>query len=100
MKIVFTDQALVSINTAFDFLAWQEIPKERIEGIFEKIFKRIEVLAQMPYICQREYLASDPDRKYRRIVESHFKIIYYIRNDTIFITDIFDSPQDPGTMKG
>ncbi len=43
MKIVFTDQALVSINTAFDFLAWQEIPKERIEGIFEKIFQRIAI---------------------------------------------------------
>ena len=54
----------------------------------------------MPYIGQREYLTSNPDRQYRRIIESHFKIIYYIRNDTIFITDIFDSRQDPGTMKG
>ena len=40
MKIVFTDQALVSINMAFDFLAWQEISKERIDGIFEKIWHK------------------------------------------------------------
>lgn len=56
MKIVFTDQALISINTAFDFLALQEIPREKIVVIFEKIFNRIEALAQMPYPGQREYL--------------------------------------------
>ena len=78
MKIVFTDQALISINTAFDFLAIQEISREQIEVIFEKIFNRIEALALMPHVGQREYLTSNPQKEYRRIIESHFKIIYYI----------------------
>jgi toxin ParE1/3/4 len=100
MKIVFTDQALISINTAFDFLALQEIPREKIAAIFEKIFNRIVALAQMPYIGQREYITSNSDKAYRRIIESHFKIIYYIHNDSIYITDIFDTRQDPDKLKG
>ena len=87
-------------STAFDFLILQEIPREKIAAIFEKIFNRIEALAQMPHIGQREYLTSNPDKAYRRIIESHFKIIYYIQNDSIYITDIFDTRQDRDKMKG
>jgi toxin ParE1/3/4 len=100
MKIVYTDQALISINTSFDFLALQEIPKEKIETIFDKIFNRIDALAQTPNIGQKEYLTSHSDKVYRRIIESHFKIIYFIEQETVFITDIFDTRQDPTKMKG
>ena len=47
----------------------------------------------------KEYL-TNPDKAYGRIIESHFKIIYYIHNDSIYITDIFDTRQDPDKMKG
>ena len=31
---------------------------------------------------------------------SHYKIIYRVIGETIYITDIFDSGQDPDKMKG
>jgi len=37
---------------------------------------------------------------YRRLVEGHYKIIYRIEDEYIYITDIFDSCQDPDKMKG
>jgi len=37
---------------------------------------------------------------HRRLVQSHYKIIYRIEGNTIYITDIFDSRQDPAKMKG
>ena len=37
---------------------------------------------------------------HRRLIESHFKIIYRVIGDCIYITDIFDSRQDADKMKG
>ena len=37
---------------------------------------------------------------HRPIIEGHFKIIYKVEGEYIYITDIFDSRQDPDKMKG
>jgi hypothetical protein len=37
---------------------------------------------------------------HRRLVESHYKIIYRVVGEYIYVTDIFDSRQDPDKMKG
>ena len=37
---------------------------------------------------------------HRRLIESHYKIIYRVVGEYIYITDIFDSRQDPDKMKG
>ena len=37
---------------------------------------------------------------HRRIVTDHYKIIYRIEDQVIYITDIFDTRQNPGKMKG
>jgi len=34
-----------------------------------------------------------------RLIESHYKIIYRVTEEFIYITDIFDSRQDPDKMK-
>lgn len=44
-----------------------------------------------------EYLAH-LGLEHRRVIYSQYKIIYRIVGDTIFITDIFDSRQDPEKM--
>lgn len=37
---------------------------------------------------------------HRRLIESHYKIIYRVVGEYIYVTDIFDSRQDPEKMKG
>jgi len=37
---------------------------------------------------------------HRRAIEGHFKIIYRVEGETIYVTDFFDSRQDPAKMKG
>lgn len=39
-------------------------------------------------------------KEHRRIIEGHYKIIYRVEGQAIYITDIFDSRQDPNKMKG
>ena len=100
MRVVFTDQALISIKLSFDFLHLQGVSSEKISSIFKRIFDRIDGLTQTLSISQKEFFMPGSEKEYRRIVESHFKIIYYLENDTIFITDLFDSRQDPKNRKG
>lgn len=37
---------------------------------------------------------------HRRWVVGHYKLVYLLKEDYLVITDIFDSRQDPGKMKG
>ena len=43
---------------------------------------------------------KDLKEGHRRIIEGHFKIIYKIEKETVYITDFFDSRQSPEKMKG
>lgn len=37
---------------------------------------------------------------HRRIIEGNYKIIYRVEGENIYITDIFDSRQNPDKMRG
>ncbi len=62
MKLVFTDQALISINQSFDFLHLQGIAPEKITLIFEKLFERTERLLETPLIGQIEFPMPGSDK--------------------------------------
>lgn len=53
-----------------------------------------------PYKGQLESYLEHLNLSHRRIIEGNYKIIYRVDSNTIFITDIFDSRQDPSKMKG
>ena len=48
---------------------------------------------------QREEYLEHLGQSHRRIIEGNYKIIYRIDGDMIYVTDIFDTRQDPGKMK-
>ncbi len=100
MRVVYTDQAKTSLQANVDFLLLQGIPLEIILRIAEDIDIKTQKLVANPYLGQVEEHISNPSKNYRRLIEGHYKIIYYISGETIYITDIFDSRQDPLKMKG
>jgi len=53
-----------------------------------------------PHIGQKEEYLEQLGKEYRRLVEGHFKIIHLLEGEIIYITDFFDTRQDPDTMKG
>jgi len=52
-----------------------------------------------PFAGQKEEFLEDMKLEHRRIVEGNYKIIYRIHGDTVYVTDIFDSRQNPIKMK-
>lgn len=48
---------------------------------------------------QEEYLIH-LGKGHKRAIEGYFKIIYRIEGEFIYVTDFFDTRQDPSKMKG
>jgi plasmid stabilization system protein ParE len=100
VEIVFTQQAIKSLDDSLFFLnITSEVTFEKAEEIKNRVYSRISTLKVNPYIGQVEPLMPR-SREYRRLIESSYKIIYYVADGTVYITDIFDSRQNPTHMKG
>ena len=48
---------------------------------------------------QEEESLVELGQGHRYLVEEHYKIIYRVIDDVVYITDIFDTRQDPDKMK-
>ena len=99
MKLVYTEQAVASLQECMDFFL-HEVPSEKVNEIRDKILAKADKLLANPYIGQQEEYLEHVGQSHRRVIEGNYKIIYKIEGDAIFVTDIFDSRQDPAKMKG
>ena len=99
MKLVYTEQALVSLEETLEFIA-QKVSNEKLIEIKDRILNKADTLLKQPLIGQKEPLLEHLGLGHRRLVEGHCKIIYKLVGQNIYITDIFDSRQDPHKMKG
>ena len=101
MRLVFTEQAQQSMNNSFLFLLEEQgVPSQKIDEFRDNLKLAIKQLLKNPYLGQRETRLQYLNKDHRRLIEGYFKIIYFIKDDSIYITDIFDSRQDPKKMKG
>jgi toxin ParE1/3/4 len=99
MKLVYTEQAIISLEEALEFIA-PKVTHIKLIEIKDKILDAADTLLEQPLAGQKEYLLEHLELGHRRLVEGHYKIIYKIVDEYIYITDIFDSRQDPAKMKG
>lgn len=98
MKLVYTEQAIVSLQECLDFFP-SEVSAQRVNEVRDKILTKADKLLENPYIGKLEEYLEHMGQSHRRIIEGHYKIIYKLKGDMIIITDIFDSRQDPSKMK-
>jgi toxin ParE1/3/4 len=99
MKLLFTEQAIVSLEEALELIA-QKVSYEKLIEIRDHILDNADTLLLQPLKGQKEPLLEHLGLDHRRLVEGHYKIIYRVVGEYIYITDIFDSRQDPDKMKG
>ena len=78
----------------------QKLPLKKVIEIKNQLLNKADSLSIYPEIGQREEYLEHLGRDHRRLVEGYFKIIYRIDGNYVYITDFFDSRQDPEKMKG
>jgi plasmid stabilization system protein ParE len=99
MKLIYTEQALISLEEALNFIALK-VSYNKLNEIKGNILDAADTLILQPLQGQEEPLLEHLGLEHRRLIVSHYKIIYRVIGECIYITDIFDSRQDPEKMKG
>jgi toxin ParE1/3/4 len=98
MKLIYTEQALYSLSEALDFIA-PNVSDEKLTEIRDSILDNADTLLSQPLKGQKEPILEHLGLDHRRLIEGHYKIIYRVVGEYIYITDIFDSRQDPDKIK-
>ncbi len=91
--------ALLRLRDAIEFLR-QKLPEEKTAAILNRVLDRADRLSVDYELGQFEPYLEHLDKGHRRLIEGHFKIIYRVEGDVVYVTDIFDSRQDPDKVKG
>lgn len=99
MKLIYTNQALQSLKELLEFIV-DESNIGQAQKVRDQILSKVDRLQDHPHMGQKEIYLEHLGLAHRRIVVSHYKIIYRIKGHALYITDIFDTRQDPSKMKG
>ncbi|HKR04764.1 MAG TPA: type II toxin-antitoxin system RelE/ParE family toxin [Bacteroidia bacterium] len=98
MKITLTDFAKRQVHAIYSYYketASVPVAKKIKKEIDETIFQ----LKDFPESGQVEEAMNRFGKKYRRLISGNYKIIYRIEENKIYVTDVFDSRQDPSKIK-
>ena len=100
LEIFWTDFSKKELKNIFDYYkekASINVAKTIVTGITTEAKK----LINQPTIGQEEELLENDSRKFRYLVCTHYKIIYWINleKNRIEIFDVFDTRQSPIKMK-
>ena len=98
MKLVYTEQAIISLEEALEFIALK-VSYEKLVEIRNRILDAADTLPLQLQQGQKEPYLEHLFLEHRRLIEGNYKIIYRVIGEYIYITDIFDSRQDPDKMK-
>jgi len=101
MKIIYTNQSFESLDESSKFLLEKQgMPLEKVLELRAKLLDRADGLVSYPEGGQLEEYLAHLNKNHRRLIEGNFKIIYRIEGEIIYVTDFFDTRQDPEKMKG
>lgn len=94
MKITWTDFALKSLYEIYTF--YKGSVNIRVANkIRTDIFSAVKQLKHQPYSGAIEMLLKSINEEYRYLIVGNYKIIYKILKTNIYITDVFDTRQNP-----
>lgn len=98
-RVIVTVEAMNSLERAVEFYE-HKLPANKLNSLFMEVLDRVESLGFTALHGQLEPSLSGEGKGHRRLIEGHFKIIYRVEDETVYVTDIFDSRQHPEKMKG
>jgi len=98
MIVVWSDSAIDDIQEIHDYFcstANLKVANKIIDNIVDKSI----LLENNPRIGQIEELLEYKQTEIRYLVESNYKIVYWIEENNVIIATVFDCRQDPKKLK-
>lgn len=101
MKVIYTDQSYESLDECSRFLLDEQgWSIEKVLALRKVLLDKADKLVTTHNHYQQEEYLIHLKKGHKRAVEGYFKIIYKIDGELIYVTDFFDTRQDPSKMKG
>ena len=97
VKILWTAVAISQLEYIFDYYKYNASVKVA-RKIVSQIIDRTIVLEKNPYIGTKEPLLDKRKNEYRYLVEGNYKIIYWIEDNTVTISIVYDCRSNPIKM--
>ena len=97
-RTIISDSALRRIRKIFTYYS-KKASSETAQSIIDNIFSTIDLIRDNPLAWQEEEYLKKLRKEHRRIISGNYKITYRIFDDTILVTDVFDTRQNPKKMK-
>jgi len=98
MRIEWSELSEGQLNDIFDYYS-SEVDPKIAKKIIDKIISRVSILEKNPFAGPKEELLSNYPEDFRYLVESNYKIIYWIKEDLATIASVFDCRQNPLKIK-
>jgi toxin ParE1/3/4 len=98
IRIEWSELSERQLKDIFDYYSF-EVNPEIAKKIINRILDSVTILESNPLVGQKEELLVDFPEDFRYIVESNYKIIYWIDEHLITIASVFDCRQNPEKIK-
>ena len=97
MQLVITEPAKLRLKQIHDYYK-EHVSTKIADKIKSGIIAKLKYIQANPMSGQEEEFLRELGLGHRRMVEGNYKIIYRINDKMIYVTDIFDSRQDPSKI--
>jgi toxin ParE1/3/4 len=97
MQVFFTQQALNDLESIYEYYC--EHKEDKAKEIVNDIVKRTEQLSELPYSGTIDSFLELWGLKHRFLVEGNYKIMYKVTTNAVFVTQIFDTRQNPEKLR-
>lgn len=97
VKVIWSREALVDLETIYDFLAEQS--PSAAQNVIENILSRASQIETFPESGAMQLKLKIADKEYRYLGEGNYKIIYRTTDQYAYIVTVFDTRRHPDKLK-
>lgn len=99
MRLVYTKPVRDRITEIRNYIA-ADSSIERADKAIANLFDKVDTLLEHPLRGAPESTLAKKGKGHRGLLVGRYKIVYYVHEGEIRITDFFDTKQHPSRMRG
>ena len=100
MKVIVQKAAARQISRVYTY-GEQHFGKRAAEKTHARIVEALHLLAANPRLGVEEPLLAGRKRQYRSlVVHKLFKLVYYVKDNTLYIAALWDTRREPAVQAG
>ena len=99
MRLVYTKPVVDRIAEIEDYFTLQSSAK-KAEELIARLLSQAYTLLDHPFRGMPEKYMEHRGKGHRSLIVDRYKVIYYVEDDAVHITDFFDMKQHRSRMRG